>query len=755
MRRSAKQDLRNSVTEDNVITATEVVRGTRLEPLGQYPISTNKGQSPGGDSMIKSCGQAGVRLCVAAAAASVSVGAGAQEGLASGAARDDDLGTIIVTAQRRAQDVQATPIAITVLDGTDLQTRAVTGTEEFLRDLPGVEIRKSPAGASVYVRGIATQQGGGELDPGISFSIDGVYHPFMESSFAAFSDLERVEVLKGPQGTLYGRNAIAGAVNVITRSPRIGDRSGFAQVTVGDYGARGLTAATNIPLGDRLALRVSGDYQNRDGYLNDGSEDQNVWAGRAKLLWEATDALRIELRGDHTEYDMLGYAPVYYPFRDDPYTQFPTPEEPSQAGFVNGFSMQADLDLGFGTLTYIPGYKHKKNRNATDGGGTFIRSYVFDDQWTHELRLASNETTPLSWIVGAYYYRGVNDTGLSFFTTIDQHVVTTSYAAFGQTTYSVTDRLRLTGGLRFTRDEKTEDGLNTLGGMLVSEIHDINWTWDNWTWRADAEFDVTPDSMLYGSVSTGFKAGGTSLVAGPAAVFDPEKLTAYEVGWKNRLFDRALVMNVSAYYYDYSNYQASFVAPNPAFGGASVRRIANAGNAKIKGAELELGWLPTPQDNLRATVAWIDGTFGRYIVPTPDPAVFNDYSGSKLGAVPWAVTASYSHDFLLRDDARLTPQLAARFNSTAWRDARQYATVGPWGPAGTYANPVAQQDDFVKLDFYLNLAWQDDKYRLSAFVKNLTDEVVFTGATLNAVTGVGNASLEPPRTFGATFSVNW
>lgn len=699
---------------------------------------------------IKSYATASGKLCVTAAVICATAGAQAQD-----AARSDDLDAIIVTAQRRAQDVQSTPIAITVLDGEELQAKGVTGTEEILRDLPGVEIRKSPAGASIYVRGIATQQGGGELDPGISFSIDGVYHPFMESSFSAFSDLERIEVLKGPQGTLYGRNAIAGAVNVITRSPKIGDSSGFAQLTLGDYNARGLNAGVNLPLGDTVALRLSGDYQRRDGYLNNGSDDQDVIAARAKLLWEASDSLKIEFRGDYAEYDMRGYAPVYYPFRPDPYTQFPTPQEPSQAGFVNGLSISADLDLGFGTLTYIPAVKRKNNRNATDGGGTFITSYVFDDQTTHELRLASNESTPLSWIVGGYYYRGVNRTGLAFFTTIDQHVVTTSYAAFGQSTYSFSDRFRLTGGLRFTRDEKTEDGINTLGGVVISEINDIGWSWDNWTWRAGAEFDVTPESMFYGSVSTGFKAGGTSLVAGPAAVFDPEKLTAYEVGLKNRLFDRSVILNLSAYYYDYTNYQASFTAPNPAFGGAQVRRIANAGDARIKGAELEMSWAPTPLDNIRGTVAYIDGKFGTYLVPTPNPLVFNDYTGSRLAAVPWAITASYSRDFLMANDARLTPNISARYNADARRDARQYATAGTWGPAGTYANPVALQKSFVKLDFFVNYAWKDDKYRLSAFVKNLTDKVVFTGATLNAVTGVGNASLEPPRTFGASFNVNW
>lgn len=728
---------------------------SRLSSAADVP-TTGINESRGENLMTtKSCVRGKKPLRLTAAMLGAAVGANAQGAAPAPAPGLDELDTVIVTAQRRAQDVQSTPIAITVLDGEDLMARGVSGTEEILRDLPAVEIRKSPAGASIYVRGIATQQGGGELDPGISFSIDGVYHPFMESSFVAFSDLERIEVLKGPQGTLYGRNAIAGAVNVITRSPRLGEYNGFAQVSLGDYNARGVTAAVNLPLGETLALRLSGDYQYRDGYMHLGSEDQDVIGTRAKLLWQPSGAVRVELRGDYAKYDMKGYAPAVYPYADDPYTQFVPAEDPSQKGFVNGLSLSLDVDLGFGTLTYIPAIKGKHNRNATDGGGTFIRSYVFDDQTTHEVRLASNESAPLSWILGGYYYKGVNDTGLSFVTTIDQHVVTTSYAAFGQATYSLTDDFRFTGGLRFTNDKKTEDGLNTLAGVVVSELNDIKWSWDNWTWRAGAEFDVNDDSMLYGSVSTGFKAGGTSLVAGPAAVFDPEKLTAYELGWKNRLFDKSLILNVSAYYYDYTNYQASFVAPNPAFGGAVVRRIANAGDAKIKGAELEMSWAPTPFDNLRATVARISGKFGTYLVPTPVPGMFSDYSGSKLAVVPWAVTASYSHDFVLANQSRLTPQLSARYNSDSWRDSRQYATAGTWGPAGTYANPWGLQKEFVKLDFYVNYSWGQDKYRLSAFVKNLTDKVVFTGRSYTPATGVGNASLEPPRTVGASFNVNW
>jgi iron complex outermembrane receptor protein len=661
---------------------------------------------------------------------------------------------IIVTAQRRAESVQNIPIAISVVSGDDLRKTNVTSSEEILRSLPSVEIRKAPPGASIYIRGIATQQGGGEMDPGISFSVDGVYNPFTESSSMSFYDVERIEVLKGPQGTLYGRNAIAGAVNVITKSPELGKFGGFVQAGIGNYDYVGLTGALNVPLGDTLALRVAADYQDNNGYLNLGGDDVHVYSGRAKLLWEASSKVRVELRAEYGDFDTNGNAPAIYPLRADPWTQYPTaPNVPSQTAWLAGGSMQVDVDLDFATLIYIPAYKRKKFSSATDSGNSFIRSYIYDEQHTQELRLASNQSTPLSWIIGGYYYRGINETGLNFFTTIDQHVVTTSYAVFGQTTYSVTDGVRLTGGLRYTKDKKSEDGVNTLGGRVISEIKDIKWTWENWTWRLGAEFDVGPESMLYGSVSTGFKAGGTSLVAGPRAIFDPEKLTAYEIGWKNRLLDNTLTLNLSAFYYDYSNYQAAFVAPNPDFGGAQVRRIANAGNAKIKGVEAEMSWSPTPNDLFRATVAYLDGQFGRYVVPTPNPLVFNDYSDSKVSMVPWAINASYSRDISIGADGHLVPQVSVRYNAGTWRDARQYAKAGTWGAPGTYVNPIAYQDAFAKIDANVSYSWGEDRYRISAYVKNITNKVVFTGASIGP--GGGSAWLEPPRTFGASLQVSW
>ena len=667
----------------------------------------------------------------------------------SDGATADSGADIIVTAQRRSENIQNIPIAISVVSGADLLAQNKTSSDDILRNLPGLEVRRGPQGAFINIRGISSLQGGGELDPGIAFSVDGVYNPFTEVSFLSFTDIDRIEVLKGPQGTLYGRNAIAGAINVITRSPDLNKFGGYAQVSAGNYHARGATGVLNVPLGSTLGVRVVGDYQYNKGYLSNGSDDTNVRDGRVKLLWEPSQAVKVQLNADYAKFAGQGAAPVIFPYRDDPYTAFPTPVEPYQRIRYWGGSGQADFDLGPATLTYIGGYKKKRNATATDGGGTFIRSFVNDEQHTEEARLASNSSSPLSWILGGYYYRGRNGSGLTFFgATIVQDVVTTSYAAFGQTTYAISDQFRLTGGLRFTRDHKVENGTNSTNGTLVSSISGIKFTWKNWTWRAGAEFDIAPHSMLYASVSTGFKAGGTSLVSGPAAQFDPEKLTAYEAGLKNRLFDNKLTLNLSGYYYDYSNYQAVFVAPNPAFGNAVVRRIANAGAAKIYGGEAEAVFSPTRHDRLSATFAYIHGRFGTYVVPTPAPGIFNDYSHSKLSTPPWTATAGYSHEFVIGGGV-LTPTLNARFVGGGYRDGRQYAIATPTRPAGTYVEPKSYQESFTKLDFTLGYAWSHDRFRVSGYLRNLTDKVAKpTGSATSAY-------LEPPFTFGVSLYAGW
>jgi iron complex outermembrane recepter protein len=687
------------------------------------------------------------RTCAISVMSCMATGAAAQQ-----AAPPVD--EIIVTAQFRAADVQYTPISISVLDGEALQVANKTGTEDILRDLPGVDVRRAPAGAFINIRGVTSMQGGGEVDPGISFNVDGVYNPFQESSFLAFVDLDRVEVLRGPQGTLYGRNAIAGTINVITRSPQLDEYGGYVIGGLGSHDARDFTGVLNVPLSETVAARFVGNHKYNSGYLDTGSDDIDSVAGRAKVLWVPGSNFQLEFSGDYGKYSGQGNAPAVFPLQDDPWTGYPTPETPYQDIWQWGASIQADWDLGAGTLTYIPAYKKKENDTATDGGNVFIRTYVYDSQHTQELRFTSNATSPMSWLAGAYYFRGVNDKGLTFAATITQHVVTTSYAAFGQGTYSVNDRVRLTGGIRYTRDRKVEEGTNRFGDTIVSQIDGIDFSWNEWTWRAAIEYDLIRDSMFYASVATGFKAGGVSLVAGSNAAFDPEQLTAYEVGIRNRFLDRRLTLNATLFFSDYENYQAIFVAPNPDFGNAMVRRIANAGDSEIYGAEIQVMFLPTPASRISATIAHLKGEFGDYIVPTPAPGVFNDYSGSEISMPPWTASVGYSHEINLRGGARITPQVSVRYSSDVYRDARQYANAGAWGPAGTYVNPFSLQDSFMTGEFNLTYAPFGDRYRVTAYVKNVTNKVVRTGT--GGTPGVnGNAFLEPPRTYGMTAQFNW
>lgn len=687
------------------------------------------------------------RSCALGVISSIATGAAAQT-------PSSGIEEVVVTAQFRASDLQNTPITISVLDGDDLLTMNKTRTEDILRDLPGVDVRRSPQGAFINIRGVTSMQGGGEIDPGITFNVDGVYNPFQESSFMAFVDVDRIEVLKGPQGTLYGRNAIAGTVNVITKSPELGQLGGYIVTGAGNYDARNFTGVLNVPVADKVAARFVADYKYHDGYLDNGSDDADILSGRVKVLWEPSSDFQLEFRGDYGKFGGQGNAPAIYPFEGDPWRAYPTPEKPSQDIWQWGAAFQADWNLKLGTLTYIPAYKRKKNDTATDGGNVFIRSYIYDSQYTQELRFASHQTSPFSWLAGGYYFRGVNDVGLTFAATIAQHVITTSYAAFGQATYEVADRVRLTGGIRYTRDRKEESGENRAGDILVSRMDGIEFSWNEWTWRTAVEYDVGDNSMLYGSVATGFKAGGLSLVAGPNAAFDPEELVAYEIGIRNRLLDRRLTLNASIFYNDYENYQAAFVAPNPDFGGAVVRRIANAGDSEIYGGEIFAMYAPTSSVRISGTLAYTKGEFGRYIVPTPVPNVFSDYSGSEISMPPWTATISYSHDILLRNGARITPQLSGRYSSDVYRDARRYANTGDWGPAGTLVNPLSFQDDFVTGEFSLTYAPQDERYRLTAYVKNFTNEAVITGAS--GTPGVnGSAYLEPPRTYGVSAQFNW
>lgn len=695
-----------------------------------------------------------VSLLVAGCAGAASFAVHAQSG---GDPSGVVLEEVVVTAQYREESLAKTPISMTAITADELDRGNLQQINDILDDVPGVTLARGAAGSFFTVRGISSIQGGGEIDPGIAFNTDGIYNPFSSAALMSFFDVNRVEVLRGPQGTLYGRNAIAGVVNVVTNDPQFDGFSGNARVGYGNHGAVTLMSAANLPVTDDVAVRVVGNYQTRDGYLANGNDDLNTMSWRAKLLARPTDTLTLGLTFDTGRYwgNGTGMAAIK-PYADNPWEGLPDLAPPFQRVDAYGYSGLVQWDAGPVTVTYIPAYKSNDWDNQATSGPFVSRTYIYDTQQTHELRVSSNDPgARLNWQGGAFYYDARNRKGLNFpFATIRQRVETESVAAFAQTDYSLAERTRLTAGLRFTRDSKTEDGENyTASGVLLGEVRDVNSSWNSWTYKVGMEQDILESSMLYGNVSTGFKAGGISLSIGPEGSFDPEKLTAYQIGMKNRLLDGRLSIDSELYYYDYSNYQAAYTSLNPAFGG-NIRIIANAGAAKIKGGEVESSFRFTRNDMLSASVSYIEGKFGTYVVPNGlGMGGTFDYSDSEISPPNWKLAASYRRFFPLGEWGTISPSLSMNFRSESYQDSRQYATAGTWGPAGTYVAPYSRQGSVTRFDAAVSYQNTSESVQVTAFANNLTNKASFAAAYGNPSLYYGY--LEPPRVYGVTVDVRF
>ncbi len=667
------------------------------------------------------------------------------------------LDEVVVTAQYREETVARTPISITTITADDLNRNNLQQINDILDDVPGVTLARGPAGSFFTIRGISSIQGGGEIDPGISFNVDGIYNPFSSAALMSFYDVSRVEVLRGPQGTLYGRNAISGVVNVVTNDPTFDDFRSDTRVSFGNYGARTVTAVANLPVADIASIRLAGNYQSRDGFLSNGNDDLNTRSYRVKALVTPTDTLTLGLNLDTGDYwgNGTGMAAIQ-PFASDPWTGLPDLAPPFQHVDAVGYSGLVSWDAGPATVTFIPAYKSNDWDNQATSGPFLSRTYIYDTQYTYELRVSSNNTdSPLFWQAGAFHYDARNLKGLRFpFATIFQDVATESVAAFTQIDYSVNDLMRVTAGLRYTRDAKTQDGENyTAGGDLLGEVRNANSSWTSWTYKVGFERDILDASMLYANVSTGFKAGGISLSIGPEGAFDPETLTAYQFGIKNRLLNGRLSIDSELFYYDYGNYQAAYTSLNPAFGG-NIRIIANAGEAKIKGGEIESSFLVSAYDLFSASVGYTEGRFGTYIVPDGlGMGGSFDYSGTRIHPPRWKMSASYRRFIPLRQLGTLSPSLSVNYRSDSYQDSRQYATAGTWGPAGTYVAPHSRQDSVTKVDAAISYQNMSERLQVTAFINNVTNKASFAAAYGNP--GLYYGYLDPPRVFGLTVDFNF
>jgi iron complex outermembrane receptor protein len=689
---------------------------------------------------------------------------------------------ITVTAQRREENLQKTPLAVVAITGDQLVRSGVLEAQDLNKLVPGLKIGQTGSMTQFFINGVGSGVANSYGDPTIAFNVDGVYIGRPTGVNGVFYDLSRVEVLKGPQGTLYGRNAAAGAVNVVTNRPEFKD-SVEAGLEVGNYNLLKITGVANVELSDTSALRLSGLSSRHDGYLSDGYDDEDDHAGRVQYLWKPTDRLTVLLAGDYFQQGGRGDAAVPVPFVDssNPWAG------PSTAGVTNVLSAATPTVPAAARIHFLPqdGYLNNTNEGlraevtwqADEFSVTAIGSHrrtiqigniipgAFEQYQNSranansaEFRAESNNDGRLKWLAGLYYY---NESVNSYAIT-ERYFQGNSYlsltpltdktaAAFTQETFSVTDRFRFTGGIRYTYEKKTEDGYNTaITGITVPADGSARFSAINY--KAGLEFDLTPQSLLYANYATGFKAGGF-YQGGPPNTYKPEKLTSYSVGSKNRFLDNRLQVNLEAFYWDYRDKQfATFAFINPAPATALI--TVNIPKVTFKGVSADLAYVPWSQGQVTLTAQYLDAVNQVFtypsLVPTgncpstkePDGYLI-DCSGKPLSQAPrFSATLGFNQAFDLGSHGTLTPGFSTHFETSSLASQTMDYVA------------ALEQSTWTITDMFLSYGSSSDKWRLQAYVNNVGDKAVKTnGASQPTTPTVYFANILPPRTYGLRFDV--
>jgi iron complex outermembrane receptor protein len=695
---------------------------------------------------------------------------------------------VLVTAQRRAETVQSVPLAVSAATGESLARQGVKNIVDLSGQAPSLQISNGAGGnAQVFMRGVGSTNTTVVGDPAVAVHVDGIYVSRSNAISGLFYDLDRVEVVRGPQGTLYGRNATAGAINVITNAPKH-DYEGAMDVEVGNYAALTTTGMVNVPLGEALAVRAAFQTSRHDGYLkavNKGPgtggndrNDQDDSSVRLSALYQPNERLKVLVRGDYMHRGGAGFADVAFPLETgDPYSTY-AKVNVSQDNTFKNVTLEASYDFDWATLTYLGGHREMEVNTVGENlaSDNHRPTYQTQDNWseTQELRLGA-DSGKLKWVTGLYTFKEKSATDTralqangNYLAFLQPYIFSRSVAAFGQATYSVTDKLRLTAGARYTHDHKGRNGntyllkpdFSTLS-LVVRNLSDETWNATNW--KLGLDYDLSAASMLYAQASTGYKAGGYFDGLPPNA-YEPEHITAYEIGSKNRFLDRRLRLNLAGFYNEYRDLQVSAVE-NIAGQNALVTR--NAGKAVIYGVEVESDFRFTRADVVDLNLSWLHARYETFVLPLGDPFVnyagnasvercyaanyaqpsprAGDFAGCHMARTPtWSLTAGYAHTFELANGANLTGRVQSHYESGKELEFHGFASN--------------RQKAFTKTDLSLTYASEGGDWSLMAYVRNLEDEAVRTNSNANATTGVstnGTAFYAPPRLYGLRLSAKF
>lgn len=683
------------------------------------------------------------------------------------AQNDGALDEIVVTAEKREASLQDVPIAIVAVTGETIEKLAIDDIMDLYVQTPGMSFSRAGGEAQVYIRGIGTDAFGVTVDPSVAIHLDGVYLGRPQMGLAQFLDVERVEVLKGPQGTLYGRNATGGAINLISRSP--GDElGGYVTAGFGEFDRREIKAAIDTPMEGGWGARFAGRYLQDDGFTDDlepgGStsiDDQDMTALRGTLAYD--DGGRVSFKGivDYTDFssgnraskplDGLSFAVVNGAAPQN-FGETRNNLDTFHDWETSGIALTFDVELSDNvSMTSITGWRDYESDFFFNTDGTEVevtRSYFqyASDQISQEFRFASTTDNALSWMVGAYYLEEDKEGALGLgrnthpsfgqvsfiIPNVDD---TTAFALFGELGYDFNDRWSGTLGVRYSDEEKSDftsvgaifgdfTGLASTGSVTEFFTRTDKQSWDNVSPRGVLTFRPNESTMWYGSITQGFKSGGWNAFDGSPA-FRPEEVTAGEIGIKTDLSNGKVRLNASIFTYDYTDLQVSTFQ-----NGLTV--TTNAADADVFGAEVELSALPVPELLINVSLGFLDATFKDFVSANgicPADATPAELAGPCNGALAGETRVADLSGNTLQN----APEFKGNLNATYSIAMAGGGVLDLFGQIShqselfhtQFNDPLIGQDSITLLDARIAYTTASEQFVVALFGKNLSDEEYF------------------------------
>ena len=715
------------------------------------------------------------------------------------AGTEDKLEEIVVTAERRVADIEKTSISVTAVSGDALLRENAVKLDDAIAAVPGVHIIGGPAGFLVRIRGEGLNIPPTYGDPSVPVMLDGMYNTQVTTTFYGFYDVARVEVLRGPQGTLFGKNSTGGVVNIITNNP-VQSQAGLASVTVGNYDTVNTQFMYNAPLTDDLALRVAGSTAQHRGFLSNGDSALGSQSARVKLMYAPNQDFSLLFGAELSNNDSAPPGSVVAfgtsccsassaHGSSDPWYD-PAPGGNYWRTKYRRYWADAEFDFGWAKLSVLPSVQtFDISWRSNFAPGSSVADYQAStgsyqvssqNQYAGEIHLASPDSARVRWLAGVYYYNTpdwvtatnnlLSATGAPQLPAMYPNDPTYTYenekirdiAGFAQATISLTHSVRLVAGARETSNRKSVYYVNNQAANTPGEGYLTPWnaslSTTQFTYKAGLEEDLNADSMLYQQVSTGFVAGGFNF--NNDSTFRPETLTAFQIGSKNRLLQDTLQINAEIFDNEIHDAQTFYQLQNPFLNGTTILAPVTVSQveparARSYGGELETQYLFTAKDRLDFSAAYLHARFIHFNDPClayggsntsgacagvwpPIPGLTHvGYDGGQLPQSPtWTLTAAYQHTFTLQGGASVTAHVDTRYFTRNYLVFNYKDTFPPF-PTDTDVVPAATVSN-ASLDFET----PNGRWTFEGWVHNIENTPLKTGSF------GPNLQLADPRTYG-------